>query len=861
MSIPAGQKLGPYTIVAPLGAGGMGEVYRARDGRLNRDVAIKVVPAGIAESPEALARFERESLAIAALSHPNILTIFDVGHADGHPYAVMELLEGETLRARLADGPMPVRKAVEIAAQIARGLAAAHDKQIAHRDLKPENVFLTPTGGVKILDFGLARHTPDRNDLTRMEAPTMAPATTPGTVLGTVGYMSPEQVRGEPSDHCSDIFALGCVLYEMLTGQQPYRRDTAAETMAAILREDPPDPAALNVTLPAAVLRTVRRCLEKRPQERFESARDLAFALESSVDASSASGGVALAAVRSRGWLVGAVAGLILGLLAGAAGVWMMRNATADSASASEPEFRQLTFDKGTIRDGRFMPDGQSIIYGAAWNGQPLKIFMTRADSPESAPLSLPNARLLSISRTGELAISLNHSFEGWMGEGTLARSAVLGSAPRVMVEHVREAEWIPGGNELAVVRRVGGVERLEFPLGKVLYQTSGYISDIRFSPSGDQIAFADHPLYADDAGDVAMVDKGGHRVVLSKGWVSVHGIAWNGDGAEIWFGATKSAAVSGDGIYAVTRDGRLRTVLRGATRYKVLDIASNGRVLVGHDREERVVEALMPDSPVPIDVTLRSNSASTSIAADGSSVLISDQSAPPYETYLVKAGASPVHLGPGYPTSLSPDGRWALASPVDGHPLFLHPTGPGATRELPNPENIFFDRTEWADRSTVIGFGHKPGEASRGYVQDVNGGAPKPFTPDGAVVSVNRWWTSPISPDGTRVVATSEDGMSMIYATDGRAPQPVGTLEPGEVPVQWTPDGRGLLIARGGGLPWTIERQDLASGKRTPAATIRAHDPAGLRLSVFAISRDAKYYVHSYSRLLSDLFLVTGLK
>jgi Tol biopolymer transport system component len=429
------------------------------------------------------------------------------------------------------------------------------------------------------------------------------------------------------------------------------------------------------------------------------------------------------------------------------------------------------------------------------------------------------------------------------------------------MVEHVREAEWIPGGNELAVVRRVGGVERLEFPLGKVLYQTSGYISDIRFSPSGDQIAFADHPLYADDAGEVAMVDKEGHRVVLSKGWVSVHGIAWNGDGAEIWFGATKSAAVSGDGVYAVTRDGRLRTVLRGPTRYKVLDIASNGRVLLGHDREERVVEALMPDSPVPIDVSLRSNSASTSIAADGSSVLISDQSAPPYETYLVKAGASPVHLGPGYPTSLSPDGRWALAAPVDGHPLFLHPTGPGATRELPNPGNIVFDRTEWADRTTVIGFGHKPGEASRGYVQDVNGGAPRPFTPDGAVVSVNRWWTSPISPDGTRVVATSEDGMSMIYATDGRAPQPVGTLQAGEVPVQWTPDGRGLLIARGGGLPWTIERQDLATGKRTPAATIRAHDPAGLRLSVFAISRDAKYYVHSYSRLLSDLFLVTGLK
>src|SRR5262245_39658891 len=272
----------------------MGEVYRARDDRLHRDVAVKVIPPAVAGNPEALARFERESHAIAALSHPNILTIFDVGQSNGHPYAVMELLQGETLRARLENGPLPVRKAVDIAAQIARGLAAAHDKQIAHRDLKPENVFLTSTGVVKILDFGLARDTSVRGDLTRLESPTMAVATTPGTVLGTVGYMAPEQVRGEPADHRADLFALGCVLYEMLTGERAYRRETAAETMSAILRDDPPDPSTLNVTVPPGVLRALRRCLEKRPQERFESARDLAFALESAVDSSSTTGSAAL---------------------------------------------------------------------------------------------------------------------------------------------------------------------------------------------------------------------------------------------------------------------------------------------------------------------------------------------------------------------------------------------------------------------------------------------------------------------------------------------------------------------------------------------------------------------------------------
>ena len=297
---------------------------------------------------------------------------------------------------------------------------------------------------------------------------------------------------------------------------------------------------------------------------------------------------------------------MALGAVLGFAGARALGGPSAESDTSSQAQFRRLTFDKGTIRDGRFTPDGQSIIYGAAWNGQPLKLFMVRTDSPESAPLSLPDARLLSVSKTGELAISLGHTFEGWMGEGTLARSSLLGNAPRVMAEHVREAEWTPDGSDLAVVRRVGGFEQLEFPLGKVLYQTSGYISDIRFSPSGDRIAFADHPLYSDDAGIVAMVDRDGHRTALSDGWISIHGIAWTKDGSEIWFGGTKGVAVNGAGIFAVTPAGRLRSVIVGPTRYKVLDIASDGRVLVSHDRDERVVEALMAGSEMPVDISLR---------------------------------------------------------------------------------------------------------------------------------------------------------------------------------------------------------------------------------------------------------------
>jgi hypothetical protein len=448
------------------------------------------------------------------------------------------------------------------------------------------------------------------------------------------------------------------------------------------------------------------------------------------------------------------------------------------------------------------------------------------------------------------------------MGEGTLARSSILGSAPRVMVEHVREADWHPDGSDLAVVRRMDGFERLEFPVGKVLYQTSGFISHIRFSPSGDRIAFADHPVYADDAGAVAIVNLQGQRTVLSEGWISVHGIAWTGDGSEIWFGGTKGSEVSGDGIYAVTPAGRMRTVMAGPGRYKVLDIAPDGRVLVGDERELRTVEALMAGSPAPADIGLRSSSSGWWIADDGTSVLIADQSSESYQTYLLKAGTTtPVHLGPGNGVAGSPDGRWAIGLPVEGYPIIVHPTGPGESKTLPDPDRIVYNLVGWQDATHVVGFGQKSGERSRGYVQDLDGGPPRPFTPQGMTANVVRWWLLPVAPDGKRVIGADEHGTPMIYGIDGAAPVPVPKLAAGDVPVQWTPDGGGLLVAHGEGLPWVVERLDLATGRRTPAATIRAHDPAGLRLSIFSISRDAKYYVHSYIRLLSDLFVVNGLK
>jgi eukaryotic-like serine/threonine-protein kinase len=280
MALSAGARLGSYEILSPLGAGGMGEVYKARDPRLSREVAVKVLPAGLAADREALARFEREARAVAALSHPNILAIYDFGEDDGVSYAVMELLEGETLRQRLAAGPLPARKVADYALQMAEGLAAAHARGIVHRDLKPENLFLMKGDFLKILDFGLARRGEPPPAGGDTNAPTVAALTEPGMLMGTVGYMSPEQARGKPADARSDIFSFGVVVFEMLSGQRPFQRDTPAETLTAILRDDPPElPAAVRESSPAFD-RIVRRCLEKDPEARFQLARDVAFTIE-----------------------------------------------------------------------------------------------------------------------------------------------------------------------------------------------------------------------------------------------------------------------------------------------------------------------------------------------------------------------------------------------------------------------------------------------------------------------------------------------------------------------------------------------------------------------------------------------------
>ncbi|MFI4946846.1 MAG: protein kinase, partial [Burkholderiales bacterium] len=547
MPLGPGVKLGPYEIVAPLGAGGMGEVYRARDERLAREVAVKVLPAGFSSDPERLRRFEQEARAAGSLNHPNILAVHDTGQHDGSPYVVSELLEGQTLRERAAGVALPARKAVEIAIQIARGLAVAHDKGIVHRDLKPENVFVTSDGQVKILDFGLAKLTQTEGG-EYSQSPTEARGTDAGTVLGTVGYMSPEQVRAAAVDHRSDIFSFGAVLYELLSGQRAFRKETSAETMTAILREDPPDLTLTGKAIPPALERIVSHCLEKNPQERFASARDLAFDLESLSEKSG------VASAQSRSGASGSTkrallaAGWISSLLLAAAAAFLLGR---QGRPASEPGYQPLTYGRGSVSAARFSSDGASVVYSALWGGAPPRLFSMRLDLLLEQPLGME----------GELVGTAGGEVAYLRADGTLLRAPLAGGGAREVAKNVIVADWSKDGTSFAVARNSGAKQVLEFPIGRQVHETVGVYNWISLSPDGRRVAFVDNPGATELEKRVWVADASGSRVLAAGDLrLGVASVCWSPDGKELWLSTARS---DNRGLHALSLDGRLRTLTR----------------------------------------------------------------------------------------------------------------------------------------------------------------------------------------------------------------------------------------------------------------------------------------------------------
>ena len=865
MALAPGARLGSYQVVAPLGAGGMGEVYRARDIRLGRDVAIKVLPPDFVAHPEARARFEREARAVAALSHPNILAIHDFGESDGMAYAVMELLEGETLREALAHGALPARRAIAFAIPLAHGLAAAHDKGIVHRDLKPENVFITLDERVKILDFGLARQVLPPFGAAHPTAVTMNSPTEPGVVLGTVGYMAPEQVRGTAVDGRADLFAFGTILYEMVTGERAFHRPTAAETMTAILREDPPDPPTHRAPSPA-IDRIVRHCLEKKPEARFRSAHDLAFALEAiSAPTSSSGSGVTgpatTPAVKPTSRMRLAVAVLSMAAAIAIGVVIGRRVGLIDRAAipVQPPTFRQLTFGRGRIPAARFTPDGQTVIYSAAWDGGDQRLFLTRLEAPGATPLAMPSAVLLGVSPSTELAIGLNVTGLAITQRSTLALAPLFGGAPRSIFEGVTGADWSPTGSGLAMVRVVGSRERLEFPAGKVLYETEGEIGWPRVSPGGDRIAFLDWPVKNDDRGSVAVVDLAGAKRTISSSWEGVRGLAWTPDGREVWYSAASVAAKYS--LMGTTLEGRERAIFRAPGGILIQDIAKDGRtLLVSNDRRAEVHVGLAGETGER-DVSWLDFSYARDISADGQRLLMTyngEGSGPSYDVYVRPLqGGDATRIGEGQAQQFSPDGRTVL-SVVHGPPsrLALLPIGPGETRTV-QTANVTVTSARWLpDGRQLLIVGTEPGKGPRAYLTDVSGATPRAITPEGITFASE---SLALSPDGTRVALRSHDGRVMLYPLAGE-PVAVNGLNAGEMPISWTEDGRSLFLLEGNP-PRRIVRLDPTIGRRALVKEIRPADSGLTGPATVVVMPDGRSYAANYTRVQMTLFLVEGLR
>ncbi len=860
MSLSSGTRLGPYEILAPLGAGGMGEVYRARDDRLKREVAVKVLPASFSNDPERLRRFEQEAQAAGGLNHPNILAIHDIGTLEGAPYIVSELLEGETLRERLSSGALPVRKAIDYAVQIAHGLAAAHEKGIVHRDLKPENLFVTRDGRVKILDFGLAKLTqPESGARELTELPTAAAATEPGVVLGTLGYMSPEQVRGKPADARSDIFAFGAILYEALSGKRAFHGESAADTMSAILTKEPPDLSETNRTIAPGLERLVRHCLEKNPEERFHSAHDLAFDLQAlSGESGAAARSVAASPATLRGRKVSLLAAslVLLAAMALAAAVGAL---FGKKGAAVPSRFQRLTFRRGMVWSARFAPDGQTIVYGAAWDGSPVELFSTRPESPESRALGLGSADVLSIAQSGEMAISLNrHLVTGWENSGTLAQVPLSGGAPREILENVSEADWAPDGKSLAIAHDVGGKNRLEFPIGKVLYETPGWVSLIRVSPRGDRIAFIDHVTRGDNAGSLCVVDSNGKKTTLVER--GGQGIAWSPSGKEIWFSP-------GGTVRAVSLSGAERVIARVPGGLWIQDISRDGRVLLAHNNIRREIAGLSPGETKERNLSWLDWSFPIALSADGRLLLFEEQnrvtSENGYAVYSRKTDGSPAtRLGDGNTLALSPDGRWALAvlRPFSDGQLSLLPVGAGQTRNLPRDAIRYQPWGTWLpDGKRVLVAGTEPGHGTRLYLRDLENGKARLATPGDIRISFTG---ITVSPDGKSATAISSDETVSILSLESGQSRPIHGLAAGELPVQWSEDGRSLYVCRPQGLPAKIFRLDLVTAERSLWKEIAPSDPAGVfGIEPIRLTRDGNSYVYSYRRLLTDLYLVEGLK
>ena len=787
----------------------------------------------------------------------------------------MELVEGKTLRELAAGAPLPFRKILSIAPQVAEGLAKAHSSGIVHRDLKPENVMVTSDGIVKILDFGLAKLTHPLEDSGQSAAgKTVSAPTRPGIAMGTVSYMSPEQASGHPVDFRSDQFSLGTMLYEMAAGLPAFKRPTTAQTLASIIEDDPEPIGRAAPRTPAPLRWVIERCMAKEPKGRYASTEDLARELadlRDHISDLSSGSGVSIEPVRTRPrWRTLLLPAAVLAALVG----MYFLGQRIQLAHTSSPTFRQLTFAGTGITSARFAPDGQTVVYSVQTEGRLPELFSVRLDSPETRSMGLPPAHILSISSSGQMAILLPPPHRSLTyvphripvlrdlytdNYGTLAEVPIGGGAPRELLEDVGFADWAPNGRDLSIAHRVGGRTRVESPIGKTIYDGGDFVNYTRVSPRGDTVAYKDIGW------------------IFFKSYESccAYEIAWHRPSQELWGSWVQPGSTS---VLALTRPGRERLVTTLAGDFVLFDISADGRVLLGRVHESSEILASFPGEARERNLSQQDFSVATDLSADGGTLLLNEEMPAVEGIYMRRTDGSPAkRLGDGEAYALSKDGMYVLAPAEygsgDSVPVLL-PTGAGQPRRFDtkgfygrHPIDLFPDGKH-ALIHAVAGSAppdRKVAESSPGmriWVQDLERATLLPITPAEVRQPV-------ILADGRFVCARAPDWSWYLYPSDGKGePQRVAGILPGEEPIRPTADGR--LYVRGADelrsgeslITTRVYRLDPFTGQRDLWKEIPPRNPrTGGGISSILFSADGNICVYTHHQYSVELILAEGLK
>jgi len=878
--LPAGTRLGPYEVLTPLGAGGMGEVYRARDERLGRDVAIKVLPEAVRVRPDRLLRFEKEARAAGALNHPGILDVHDVGTHEGLPYLVFELLEGRTLRDSLAAGPLAVSKARDLALQIARGLAAAHDKGIVHCDLKPANVFVTTDGRAKILDFGLARLEEiepgqDGESADMTEATTAPTATGRGKLAGTVGYMSPEQVRGDPIDHRSDIFAFGCLLYEMLTGHRAFRGKTTPETLAAILHDDPAGLAGPESGLSGGLRTLISRCLEKRPEERFQSARDLAFALE----AASASGETwrpteaASSPDRPRGprsrrafWAAAAVSSVavVMGILS--------RMSGAPTTGALAWTSRQLTSDPGWEAEPALSPDGTLVAFSSDRSGNPdIWVLDARGGTPLRLTDDAANDRSPAWFPDGSAVAFVSDR----AGAQAIWKVSRLGGASELLLQDAESPAVSPDGSRLAFRRRdASGTHRIlvaplaDLARARMLTTEADGLWDHdhpAWSPDGNTLCYA-------DARDLWLVrpEGGSARRLTREGATDSHP-AWSPDGHWIYFSSFRSGSSA---LWRIATRG-------GAPERITLGTGPEGEPNLAVDPSRIAYSTFLVNPDV---VILDTKTGETSrvpglreeweptFAPDGSRLVFSSERSGSFDLWVQpldegRAVGEPIRLTeqPGSESvpAFSPDGRWiAYGRVLDGQrDVWVVSSTGGPPRRITHHPGVDI-QPAWSPDGMRLAFVSNRDGTHHVWVSHVADGGPAgtpvQLTSGPATDRFPAW-----SPDGSVLAFLRDIGAETevwLVPTHGDGPARQITRGSGARYLRWERT-RGSLLVSGtwGSTVVSLRRLALPDGEALPLdrPLVAREGDLGALIGVFDISGDGRHLAYVMEEVRGDVWIL----